>query len=69
MAGYAVENIASNARGMVDIEALAHVVTEDVAGLMITNPNTIGVFEENIAAGGRHPACARARCCIWTAPT
>ncbi|HTM13874.1 MAG TPA: aminomethyl-transferring glycine dehydrogenase subunit GcvPB [Bryobacteraceae bacterium] len=49
MAGYAVENIASNARGMVDTEALARAVTEDVAGIMITNPSTIGVFEENIA--------------------
>ena len=49
MAGYAVENIASNARGMVDIEALARAVNEDVAGMMVTNPNTLGVFEENIS--------------------
>ncbi len=49
MAGYAVENIPSNARGMVDVEALARAVNEDVAGLMVTNPNTIGVFEENIS--------------------
>jgi glycine dehydrogenase subunit 2 len=48
MAGYAVENIKSNDRGMVDVEALLSSVTEDVAGLMITNPNTLGVFEENI---------------------
>ena len=34
---------------MVDTEALARAVTEDVAGIMITNPNTLGVFEENIA--------------------
>jgi glycine dehydrogenase subunit 2 len=47
-AGYAVENIKSNERGMVDVEALARSVTEDVAALMITNPNTLGVFEENI---------------------
>ncbi|MBZ5609824.1 MAG: aminomethyl-transferring glycine dehydrogenase subunit GcvPB [Acidobacteriia bacterium] len=47
-AGYAVENIKSNARGMVDVEELAKSVTEDVAALMITNPNTLGVFEENI---------------------
>ncbi len=46
--GYAVENIKSNERGMVDLEVLAKAVTEDVAGLMITNPNTVGVFEENI---------------------
>lgn len=46
--GYTVENILSNDRGMVDLHVLERVVTEDVAGLMITNPNTVGVFEENI---------------------
>ena len=46
--GYTVENIESNDRGMVDLHVLERVVTEDVAGLMITNPNTVGVFEENI---------------------
>ena len=48
MAGYAVENIKSNDRGMVDVEALARSVDEGVAALMVTNPNTLGVFEENI---------------------
>ena len=48
MAGYEVENIKSNERGMVDVEALARAVDEDVAALMVTNPNTLGVFEENI---------------------
>jgi glycine dehydrogenase subunit 2 len=48
MAGYAVENIKSNSAGMVDLEALARVVDEDVAGLMVTNPNTVGVFENEI---------------------
>jgi len=48
MAGYKVENIKSNERGMVDVEALARAVDEDVAALMITNPNTLGVFEESI---------------------
>ena len=47
-AGYAVENIKSNDRGMVDVAALERAVNEDVAALMITNPNTLGVFEENI---------------------
>ena len=47
-AGYQVENIKSNDRGMVDVEELARRVDEDVAALMITNPNTLGVFEENI---------------------
>ena len=48
MAGYQVQNIRSNERGMVDVEVLAREVNEDVAALMITNPNTLGVFEENI---------------------
>jgi glycine dehydrogenase subunit 2 len=46
--GYKVENIKSNPRGMLDLAVLEHAVNEDVAGLMITNPNTVGVFEENI---------------------
>jgi len=48
MVGYAVENIRSNDRGMVDVEALARAVTDDVAALMITNPNTLGIFEDQI---------------------
>jgi glycine dehydrogenase subunit 2 len=48
MVGYSVTNIKSNDRGMVDLEALERAATEDVAALMITNPNTVGVFEENI---------------------
>src|SRR5438270_13943367 len=48
MVGYAVENIRSNDRGMVDLEVLSRATTDEVAGLMITNPNTVGVFEENI---------------------
>jgi glycine dehydrogenase subunit 2 len=48
IAGYAVENIPSNAKGLLDLETLARVVDADVAGLMVTNPNTLGVFEENI---------------------
>ena len=48
MSGYAVENIRSNAAGMVDIAALEAQVNEDVAALMLTNPNTLGVFEQEI---------------------
>src|SRR5947209_9127652 len=44
--GYAVENLKSNAHGMVDISALAAQMNEDVAGLMLTNPNTLGIFEQ-----------------------
>jgi len=52
-AGYAIENIQSNDRGMVDIAALARLVDEDVAALMVTNPNTLGVFEQNIVEAAR----------------
>jgi glycine dehydrogenase subunit 2 len=48
IAGYAVENIKSNSSGVLDVGALEQLVTEDVAALMVTNPNTLGVFEENI---------------------
>jgi len=56
MAGYAVQNIKSNERGMLDVEVLAQAVDEDVAALMVTNPNTLGVFEKDIvkAAGILH---------------
>src|SRR5260221_1676633 len=47
--GYAVENLKSNANGMVDVSALAAQMNEDVAGLMLTNPNTLGIFEQEIA--------------------
>ncbi len=47
-AGYAVENIRSSETGLLDIGALEQLVNEDVAALMVTNPNTLGVFEENI---------------------
>src|SRR2546423_5931321 len=48
MVGYAVENLKSNDRGMVDVAALASQMNEDVAALMVTNPNTLGVFEQEI---------------------
>jgi len=48
IAGYEVENIRSSERGMLDVESLARIVNEDVAALMVTNPNTLGAFEENI---------------------
>jgi glycine dehydrogenase subunit 2 len=46
--GYAVENLKSNANGMVDISALEAQMNEDIAGLMLTNPNTLGIFEQEI---------------------
>ncbi len=48
IAGYAVENIRSSESGVLDVGALERLVNDDVAALMVTNPNTLGVFEENI---------------------
>jgi glycine cleavage system P protein (glycine dehydrogenase) subunit 2 len=52
MAGYAVQNVKSNSLGMVDVDELARTIDEEVAALMLTNPNTLGVFEENITRIG-----------------
>src|SRR5215469_15249241 len=48
MVGYAVENLKSNEKGMVDIAALEAQMNTEVAALMLTNPNTLGVFEQEI---------------------
>ncbi len=56
MVGYSVENIKSNDRGIVDLAVLEKALTDDVAGLMITNPNTVGVFEESISKICSHDA-------------
>ncbi len=47
-AGYKVEELKSNARGTIDLAALEAAMTEDVAALMMTVPNTLGVFEDRI---------------------
>ncbi|TET72048.1 MAG: glycine dehydrogenase subunit 2 [Candidatus Aminicenantes bacterium] len=46
--GYRVQEIKSNEQGTVDVNDFARTMTEDVAALMITNPNTLGVFEADI---------------------
>jgi glycine dehydrogenase subunit 2 len=43
--GYKVKEVKSNASGTIDIDDLRKMMTEDVAAVMITNPNTLGVFE------------------------
>jgi glycine dehydrogenase subunit 2 len=48
LGGYQVAEVPSDARGLVDLSALEKLVDTDVAGLMITNPNTLGLFEEDI---------------------
>lgn len=60
MAGFSVVNIPSDENGLVDLEKLRAAVGDDTAGLMLTNPNTVGLFDKNIleicetvhAAGG-----------------
>ncbi len=47
-AGYEIKELKSNARGNVELSTLAEAVTDEVAALMITVPNTLGVFESDI---------------------
>jgi len=49
LGGYEVTTVPSNERGLVDLAALRAVLDTDVAGIMLTNPNTIGLFEEEIS--------------------
>ena len=48
MAGFTVINITSTKDGYVDLEELKKVVGDDTAGFMLTNPNTVGLFDKNI---------------------
>ena len=48
MAGFEVVTLPSDARGNVDLEAAKLAIGPDTAGLMITNPNTLGLWDENI---------------------
>ena len=47
-AGYQVQHLKSNNRGCIDLNQLASVVDSEVACLMLTNPNTLGIFEDKI---------------------
>lgn len=48
MSGFDIIEIKSNAKGQVDIDALKAVLDKDVAAIMMTNPNTLGIFEEQV---------------------
>lgn len=48
MAGYSVVSVPSGEDGCVDLEKLKEAAGDDVAGLMLTNPNTVGLFDKNI---------------------
>lgn len=48
IAGYQVKTIHSTSNGRIDVDELASMVDQDVAALMLTNPNTLGIFEKRI---------------------
>ncbi|MGH7810442.1 MAG: aminomethyl-transferring glycine dehydrogenase subunit GcvPB, partial [Candidatus Binatia bacterium] len=50
LCGYEVVQISSNHHGVIDAAAVAKVMDQDVAAIMITNPNTLGLFETNLQA-------------------
>jgi glycine dehydrogenase subunit 2 len=53
MAGFDVVEIPSDRRGGIDLEALRRAADQDLAALMLTNPNTLGLFEENVLEAAR----------------
>ncbi len=48
MCGFTVKPVLTDARGNIDLETLAALCNDELAGIMITNPNTLGLFDENI---------------------
>ena len=48
MCGFEIIQVKSNEHGQVDIEALKELIAPDVAAIMMTNPNTLGIFEEKV---------------------
>ena len=48
MCGFEIIEIPSSADGRLDLDALRAVVGEDTAAMMITNPNTLGIFEADV---------------------
>ena len=69
MAGYEVVKVGTNADGGVDVDDLRAKADDDVACLMLTNPNTLGIFD------AEHRGDRRTSCTTWgprsttTAPT
>ena len=49
IAGYSVTTIPSDKNGVMDFEAFKKELTDDVAGIMLTSPNTLGLFNKNVA--------------------
>ncbi len=48
MCGFEIVEVKSNSKGQVDVEALKELLDENVAAIMMTNPNTLGIFEEKV---------------------
>ncbi len=48
MCGFEIVSVKSNDKGQVDVDALKELLTPDVAAIMMTNPNTLGIFEEKV---------------------
>ncbi|MGM0400158.1 MAG: aminomethyl-transferring glycine dehydrogenase subunit GcvPB [Chloroflexota bacterium] len=48
MAGFEMVELESDGRGNVDVDDLHHHLNDDLAGIMLTNPNTLGLFDENV---------------------
>ncbi|MBM4054030.1 MAG: glycine dehydrogenase subunit 2 [Planctomycetes bacterium] len=48
LCGYRIESLQSNSDGLIDIKKLKYLLSNDTAALMITNPNTLGLFEKDI---------------------
>ena len=69
IAGYEVQNIKSNARGQIDTDHLREFVTDDVAALMLTNPEHARRFRRAHRRDRRTSCTSAARCSTWTAPT
>ena len=48
LCGFEVVSVKSNSKGQVDVDDLNKLLNPDVAAIMMTNPNTLGIFEENV---------------------
>jgi glycine dehydrogenase subunit 2 len=48
LTGFGIVNVKSDENGMVDLDSLAELLGDETAGLMLTNPNTLGLFDTNI---------------------
>jgi glycine dehydrogenase subunit 2 len=68
LGGYETVTVPSGEDGLVDVDALEELVDDQVAGLMLTNPNTLGLFDVG-SVGSRRSSTRSTRCCTTTART